>query len=174
MCAVTTAVTALIAAASTAVSMQQQQAQAKAQRQQLEYQAQVAEQEKANTQQRAQAALASGEAEASLLRRQKAKNQGDMAANMAASGFAMDSGSNLSLLGEEAEDAAHATSLLRHETATNAWNLQQQGVDAENRAQLDRMRAAQVGANARYGATQSLLGGLGSMNSIVGSALQRG
>ena len=167
MCAVATAVTALITAASTAVSMQQQQAQAKAQQQQMERQAQMLEQDKANARQKAQAALAAGEANASLLRRDSARKQGDLAASMAAGGFSLDSGSNLSLLGEAAEDSAHKTSLLRHETATDAWNLQNQAVNADNRAQLERMRAAQVGSNARYGMAQSLLGGLGSINSTI-------
>ena len=172
MCAVTTAVTALIAAASTAVAMQQQKAQAQAQQKQMEYQAQMLEQDKANARQKAQAALAAGEAEASLLRRDSARKQGELAAAMSASGFALDSGSNLSLLGEAAEESAHKASLLRHETATNAWNLQQQGLDAENRAQFERMRAAQTGTNVRYGMAQSLLGGLGSMNSLAGRSWQ--
>ena len=161
MCDVITPIIgAVTAIAGTAFDLYGQNASSKAAASTAEYQAKMAEQDRAAALSRAQSALAAGEEEASRQRIQATREQGRQASLLAANGLAIDSGTPLSILADSAEEAAHENTLIRHNAAMNAWQLQQQGQDAQNRAVL--YRASKYDPTAGASAGKSLLSGLKS------------
>jgi|GEM_PF-6166380 hypothetical protein len=159
MCDVITPIVgAATAIAGTALDLYGQKASDRAAAATAEYQATMAEQDRAAALSRAQSELAAGEEEASRQRRQAAKEQGRQASLLAANGLVIDSGTPLSILADAAEEAGHENTRIRHRAAMNAWQLQQQGLDAQNRAIL--LRATKNDPTARARAGKSLLGGL--------------
>lgn len=107
-------------------------------------------------------ALAQGEADAEKQRRQAAREQGERASMLAASGFELDSGSMESLLAEKAEEGAYDNAQIRQNAALDAWK-QQIGMDAARHNQgLLKIRRDAV--NHRDDKKQSLLGGLNSIS----------
>ena len=110
MCEATTLTVAgmALSAVTTGISMaaqsQQAQQQANAQKRAAEYNAQVAANEAATQQELARNEISKGIADRERQQRQAARAMGEMRANMGASGFEMDSGSNESLLAESAQE----------------------------------------------------------------------
>jgi hypothetical protein len=129
------------------------------------YNAQVAENEAATRQQLAQNEIAKGAADRERQQRQAARAMGEMRANMGASGFEMDSGSNLSLLAESAAEHQYDSSVINQNAAMAAWQQQVQGVSALNDKNMYDWQYAN--ASSGRGATNlamagSLLGGIGT------------
>lgn len=164
-----TAVTTIATTAlSTAVGMyaqhEQQKTQEKAATQAAEYNAQVAENEKAQQMQLAQNELAKGAADRSRQQRDAARQLGAMRSDLAASGFEMDSGSALSLLGESAQEAQHDSNIISRNADMAAWQHQVGAVNAGNDGAFARYQKSQ--AKSGRGASMlamggTLLGGIG-------------
>jgi hypothetical protein len=83
-----------------------------------------------------------------------------MAAGMGASGFALDSGSNLGLLGQSAEEIQQAASIVRQNANMAAWNHLAGANRAENEGAFARYSGQQGLANSKLAMTGTLLGGL--------------
>ena len=98
--AVSLALTAVSTAKAMAAPAQQQRQQQNAMNAQAKYQAETLEQEKALKHELAQGELAKGEAERTRQQREAMRRHGEAVAGMGASGLTLDSGTNLSLLGE--------------------------------------------------------------------------
>lgn len=169
MCEPTTLAVAGMAmtAISTGVGMygqyeQQRQAEASA-KASAEYNAQLAANDAANQQQLARNEIAKGVAERERQQRQAARAMGDMRAGMGASGFEMDSGSNLSLLAESAGEHQYDSSAIMSNAEQAAWQRQIGAVNALNDESLAKWQAANAGSgrNGAYlGMAGTLLGGL--------------
>ena len=163
----TAAVSVALAVAGTAMSMysqyEQGKQQAKAATAQAEYNAQVAENEKAQQQQLAQNEIAKGIAERDRHMRNVSRQQGEMASMLAASGFEIDSGSNLSMLGESAEEAQYDANIITQNSHQAAWQ-HQVGVNAADN-QLSLLSAQKSNAKTGtdwLGMGGTLLGGIAS------------
>jgi hypothetical protein len=97
---------------------------------------------------------------------------GQMRADMGASGFEMDSGSNLSLLGESAAEHQYDSAKIMSNAEQASWQHQVAAMNATNQGNLYDWQAA----NAKSGRTASLLamGGtlLGGICSGIGKYAQ--
>jgi hypothetical protein len=143
----------------------QAKAQGQAQKSAAEYNAAVAAREQATQQQLAQSELAKGEADRTRILREGARKQGELRSLMGASGLAMDSGSNLSLLDESAEEIQYDATLAGRNAATAAWDRQVGAARAANDRAWASYQKQQAGNGrgalwARIGGT--LLGDLGN------------
>jgi hypothetical protein len=159
------ALSALGTAVGVVGQMQQAKAQASAQASAAAYNAQVAENQKATQIQLAQAELAKGAAERERVVRTGLRAQGEIRSLMGASGFAMDSASNLDLLAESASEAQYDVNIENQNTAMAAWQRMAGAVSAENDANFARWQGSQANAGssgAWLGAAGTLLGGIGS------------
>lgn len=165
MCSVSVAGMA-ITALSTAVGMigqvqsaNQQQAAAKAA---AEQNAQIAAQEAATQQQLAQNEISKGIADRERQQREAARKMGEMRANMGANGFELDSGSNLSLLAESAQEHQYDSQTIMSNANQAAW----QHLVAANSAQNQQSFYQWQGANSKQDNTLALagtlLGGIGT------------
>lgn len=134
----------------------------KAQREELRHRMLQEEYNKNAAKEQMKVALAQGEAEAEKQRREAAKQQGDRASMLAASGFEIDSGSMESLLAEKAEEAAHDNAQVRHNAALEAWR-QQANIDAADSRQ-GMLKIRRDALSHKDDKTQSLLGGLNSLS----------
>ena len=163
-----TAAAIVVSVASTAVSMyaQQQQAQQQqaAQEKMAAYNAQVAANEAATQEQLARNEISKGIADRERQQRDAARKMGEMRANMGASGFEMDSGSNLSLLAESAQEHQYDSNVIMSNANQAAW----QHLVGANAAGNQQSFAQWQGANAGSGQgatnlamTGTLLGGIG-------------
>lgn len=163
MCGVASQIASIaLTAFSTATRIKAQEADERAQREVLRQKMVQEEYNKNAAREQMKVALAQGEADADKQRREAARKQGEKASMLAASGFAMDSGSAESLLAESAEEAAHENARIRHNAALEAWK-QQTAVDAaSNRQGVLRIRRDAI--SERDDKTQSLLGGLNSIS----------
>ena len=158
-----------VTAISTAVSMyaqnEAQRAQEKSARAAAEYNAQVAENEAATQQQLAKNEISKGIADRERQQRQAARAMGQMRADMGASGFEMDSGSNLSLLMESAGEHQYDSAVITSNAEQAAWQHQVSALNATNQGNLANWQKAN--ASSGRGATNlamagTLLGGIGS------------
>jgi hypothetical protein len=147
--------------------MQQQRAQERAAKDAAEYNAQVAANEMATKRQLAQAEIAKGAAEKDRLVRSGLRNMGAMRSNMAASGFTLDSGTPLSLLGESAQELQYDANVMDQNTAMAVWQHQAGIVGAQNQANFSQYQASQASA----GKTGSLLSAGGTLLSGIGYGL---
>lgn len=165
MCGFGIAVTALSTVVGLVGQYVQYQQQAAAQSAQAEYNAQIAAREAAAHQQLAQNEIAKGAAERSRLIRSGARHLGEMRSQMAASGFELDSGSPLSLLGESAEDIQYDANVVSRNAAMAAWEHQvgaTRAVNDQNWANYQK-RQATGGRTAQWlGLGGTLLGGIGT------------
>ncbi len=161
---------AMIAATviSTAVSMyaqhEGQKAQEKSAKAAAAYNAQIAENEAAVQQQLAQNEISKGVADRERQQRQAARAMGEMRANMGASGFEMDSGSNLSLLAESAAEHQYDSAVIASNAEQAAWQHQVAGLNATNQGNLAdwQYNNASSGRKAAgIGMAGTLLGGIG-------------
>ncbi len=169
MCEPMTIASIAVTAVSTAVGMyaqnQAQKAQAQSARAAAEYNAQVAANEAATQQQLAQNEIRKGVADRERQQRQAARAMGEMRANMGASGFEMDSGSNLSLLAESAQEHQYDSQVIMSNANQAAW----QHLVAASSSGNQRSFAQWQGANANSGSganslamAGTLLGGIGT------------
>lgn len=168
MCEPTTAAMITTTALSTAVGMyaqsQAQRAQEKSARAAAEYNAQVAENEAATQQQLARNEIAKGVADRERQQRQAARAMGEMRAGMGASGFEMDTGSNLSLLAESAAEHQYDSAVIASNAEQAAWQHQVAALNATNQGSLADWQYANAGsgrAAAGLGMAGTLLGGIG-------------
>ena len=124
----TTAVSIAVTAISTAMAMaaqeQQRRMQQNAMNAQAKSQAQALENEKAVKHEQAQNELAKGEVERTRQQREAMRRQGEAVAGMGASGLTLDSGSNLSMLGESMEEAQHDSNIITGNANQAAWRQQ--------------------------------------------------
>ena len=158
-----------VTAISTGVGMYAQQQQAQAQERSAKaaaaYNAQVAENEAATQRQLAQNEISKGIADRERQQRQAARAMGEMRANMGASGFEMDSGSNLSLLAESAQEHQYDADVIMSNANQAAWQHLVAAGGAENQGTYAQWQRANAGSG--RGATSlamagTLLGGIGS------------
>lgn len=162
---------AVIAVVSTAVSIygqhQAQKAQEDAAKSAAEYNAQMAENEAATQQELAKNEIAKGIADKERQQRQAARAMGQMRADMGASGFEMDSGSNVSLLAESAAEHQYDSSVIMSNAEQAAWQHQVAALNATNQKGL----ADWQKANASSGRGAAQIGMAGTLLSGIGSAV---
>ncbi len=163
------AVSIAATAASTAVGMiaqsQAQQAQEKSAKAAATYNAQMAENEAATQQELAKNEISKGIADRERQQRQAARAMGEMRANMGASGFEMDSGSNLSLLAESAAEHQYDSAVITSNSEQAAWQHQVSALSATNQKGLADWQYANASSGrgaAQLGMAGTLLGGIGS------------
>lgn len=170
MCAPAVVPVVMVAAtlASTALTMsaqaQAQAAQERSAKAAAAYNAQVAENEAATQRQLAQNEISKGIADRERQQRQAARAMGEMRANMGASGFEMDSGSNLSLLSESAQEHQYDSEVIMSNANQAAWQHLVAANTAQNQQGFYNWQGSNAGAG--QGATNlamagTLLGGIG-------------
>jgi hypothetical protein len=147
--------------------LQQQRAQEKAAKDAAEYNAQVAANEIQTRRQLAQAEIAKGAAERDRAARSGLRTMGQMRSTMAASGFEIDTGSNLSLLGESAQELQYDANVIDQNTAMSVWQQQAGMTSAQNQADFSRYQASQASA----GKTGSILSAAGTLLGGIGYGL---
>ena len=129
-----------------------------------EYQARAAAGEAESRRNLARAEIEKGAEERGRIIRAGLARQGELAAGLGASGFALDQGSHLSLLGQSAEETQHEASLAGQDAALRAWKHQAGAAGSENEGAFARfqaqVRAAQAEKN-RLGLAGTILGNLG-------------
>ena len=159
----------VVSVATTAVSMyaQQQQAQQQqaAQEKMAAYNAQIAANEAATQEQLARNEISKGIADRERQQRDAARKMGEMRANMGASGFEMDSGSNLSLLAESAQEHQYDSNVIMSNANQAAWQHLVAANSAQNQQGFYNWQGSNAGAG--QGATNlamagTLLGGIGN------------
>jgi len=156
------AVMAVAALASTAVSIYGQQQQAKAQERAAEANAQMAANEAATQQQLAQQEIQKGVADRERQQRQAARQMGQMRADMAASGFEIDTGSNLSLLAESAAEHQYDSAVITSNSEQAAWQHLAGATNATNQQNLFDWQKSNIGPAADVASFGTLLGGIGA------------
>lgn len=158
-----------LSAISTGISMvaqnQQAQQQASAQKAAAEYNAQVAANEAATQQELARNEIAKGIDDRERQQRQAARAMGEMRANMGASGFEMDSGSNASLLAESAQEHQYDSQVIMSNANQAAWQHLVSAGSAQNQQNWANWEGSN--ANSGRGAANlamagTLLGGIGT------------
>lgn len=162
------AVTALSTAMSMYAQSEQQRAAQNAANSQAEYNSQVAARQQATQEQLAQNEVAKGISERDRFLRNASRQQGEMAGMLGASGFAMDSGSSLSLLGESAEEAQYDADIISQNANMAAWQHQVGATSAIN----DQSMFAYQKANAGSGKTASMLGMGGTLLGGIASGMK--
>ena len=129
------------------------------------YNAQMAENQAAVERQQAQNEISKGIADRERQQRQAARAMGDMRANMAASGFEMDSGSNLSLLAESAGEHQYDSAIITSNSEQAAWQHEVAALNATNQGSMYNWQQANASsgrAGAQLGMAGTLLGGIGT------------
>lgn len=130
-------------------------AQAEAEAKQLEY-------DKALKRQMAQDELNKGEAERTRQQRAAMRLHGEAVAGMGASGLTLDSGSNLSLLGESMEEAQYDSNIITENANRAAWQHQVGITGLENQQSMLSARASNASSGPDWlGMGGTLLGGIG-------------
>ena len=157
-----------VTAVSTAVSMYAQHEQQKAQEASIkaegEYNAKMAENEAAVQRDLAKNEISRGMADRERQQRQAARAMGQMRADMGASGFEMDSGSNLSLLAESAGEHQYDSAVITSNAEQAAWQHEVAALNATNQKSLANWQKANAASGrkaAQLGMAGTLLGGMG-------------
>lgn len=156
------AITALSTVAQMAGQAQQQQQQQKAAEASAAYNAQIAANEAAVQQQLAQNEISKGIADRERQQRDAARKMGEMRANMGASGFEMDSGSNLSLLEESAAEHQYDSNVIMSNARQAAWQHQVGATQAQNQQSYSNWQKANAKQDNTLGMVGTLLGGIGT------------
>ncbi|MDL2315711.1 hypothetical protein LJC59_01320 [Desulfovibrio sp. OttesenSCG-928-A18] len=167
MCSVALATTAVATGLSMAgqyVQGQQQVSQAKAS---AAYNAQAAADNAAMQRQAAQNEIKKGIDDRERQQRNAARSMGEMRANMAASGLQIDSGSNLSLLGESATEHQYDSNIIRQNSEQAAWQHLVSATAADN----DRSFALYQGRNAGNNGLGTALGMGGTLLGSIGAGI---
>jgi hypothetical protein len=144
---------------------QSQQAQQKAAQASAAYNAQAAENEAATQERLARNEMAKGIADRERQQRQAARAMGEMRANMGASGFEMDGGSNLSLLAESAAEHQYDSQAIMNNAEQAAWQHMVGRTSALNQQGYAEWQGAQAGSGAGASGLAmagTLLGGVGA------------
>lgn len=161
----------VITAIGTAVSMyaqnQQQRSQEKAAKANAEYNSEMAAQEAATQRQLAQNEVGKGIAERNRHARAASQRQGELASMLGASGFAMDSGSALGMLGESMEEEQYDANIITQNANMAAWQHEAAATSAENRKSMFDYQYANAGS----GRGASMLGMIGTGLGGLGSAM---
>ena len=131
------------------------------------YNSQVAANDAAMQQRLAQNEIAKGVADRERQQRQAARAMGDMRAEMAASGFEIDSGSNLSLLAESAGEHQYDSAVITSNADQAAWQHQVAATNALNQKSLYDWQYA----NAKSGRLGTYLGMGGSLLGGIGKGI---
>ena len=139
---------------------QQQESQARAARAAANYNAQAAANEAETRAGLAMAEMRKGADERNRVIRAGLAKQGEMAGAMGAGGFVLDQGTNLSLLGQSAEEIQHDASIVGQNTAMNAWSHLAGAGRAENDAAFNRYQAANQSGGSKLGLAGTMLGGV--------------
>lgn len=179
MCEPMTVASIAVTAVSTAVGMyaqnKAQRTQAQSARAAAEYNAQVAANEAATQQQLARNEIQKGIADRERQQRQAARAMGEMRANMGASGFEMDSGSNESLLAESAQEHQYDSQVIMSNANQAAWQHLVAANSAGNQQGFAQWQGSQAdsgrGANG-LAMAGTLLGGIGTGIGQYNSYLQ--
>jgi K+-sensing histidine kinase KdpD len=168
MCHPAAAMMAIMVASAAMQAMaqhQQAKAQASAARAAGEYNAKVAANEAATQRSLAQAEIQKGIEERNRVLRAGMAKQGELAAGMGASGFTLDQGTNLSLLGQSAEEIQHDASIVTQSSKMDAWNRLAGATRAENEGIFARFsgenQAKQATAGLGLSMAGTILGGVG-------------
>jgi hypothetical protein len=157
------ALSALGTAVGVVGQMQQAKSQAAAASSAAAWNAQAAENQKATQIQLARAELAKGAADRERIMRAGLRKQGEVRSLMGASGFALDSGSNLDLLAESASEAQYDANISDQNARMAAWQHEASAVSSGNDSSLARWQGTQASASgSMLGAAGTLLGGIGS------------
>lgn len=154
-----------LAAASTALSLisQSQQAQQQAAQQEAmaDYNSQVAANEAATQEQLARNEISKGIADRERQQRAAARSMGEMRSQLAASGFEMDSGSNLDLLAESAAEHQYDSQVINSNAAQAAWQHQVAANSALNNQTFAEWQGSQAdGSLSPLAAGGTILGGI--------------
>ncbi|MDR2488773.1 MAG: hypothetical protein LBD42_04700 [Desulfovibrio sp.] len=156
---------------STAVSMyaqsESQRAQEKSAKAAATFNEQAAANEAATQQELAKNEISKGIAERERQQRQAARAMGQMRADMGASGFTMDSGSNLSLLAESAAEHQYDSAVISSNAEQAAWQHQVGALNATNQGNL----ASWQYANAASGRGASNLAMAGTLLSGISKGI---
>lgn len=168
MCSLTIAGIA-VSAVSTGLQMlgqsSQQKAQERAAQASAQYNIQVSEQEAETQRQLARNELAKGAADRERQQREAQRQLGKMRASMAASGFQLDSGTNLSLLAESAAEHQYDSEVISSNAEQAAWQRQMAGLNATNQGNLYQWQSNNANSNrgaSWLGMGGTLLGGIGA------------
>lgn len=169
MCEPMTVASIAVTAVSTAVGMyaqnQAQRTQAQSARAAAEYNAQVAANEAATQQQLARNEIQKGVADRERQQRQAARAMGEMRANMGASGFEMDSGSNESLLAESAQEHQYDSRIIMSNANQAAWQHLVGATAATNQQTFADWQGKNAGSDSganKLAMAGTLLGGIGT------------
>lgn len=169
MCEPVTIATLAVTAVSTAVGMyaqnQQQKAQSKAANQAATAQMQAAENDRAAQMQLAQNENAKTAAELDRHRRMAVREMGSMRSALGASGIEIDSGTNLSMLGENAQELQYDANIIAQNGAMNAHQYLVGATAAENDYAFAKYQKSQAGSDSNaslLGMGGTLLGGIAS------------
>lgn len=161
--AVSLALTAVSTAMAMAAQAQQQRQQQNAMNAQAKYQAETLEQEKALKHELAQGELAKGEAERTRQQREAMRRHGEAVAGMGASGLTLDSGTNLSLLGESMEEAQYDSNIITENANRAAWQHQVGITNLDNQQSMISAQAKNASTGTDWlGMGGTLLGGIGA------------
>ena len=148
-------------AASTAVQAKAQYEQGKAAQAAANFNAQVASNEAETQRNLAQMEIQKGSEERNRLIRAGLAKQGELAGGMGASGFTLDSGSNLSLLGQSAEEIQHDASITTQNANMAAWNRLAGANKADNEAAFSLFQGKTARDQSKLAMTGTILGGIG-------------
>jgi hypothetical protein len=149
-------------ALSTVSQVRQQKAQAQAAQKAADYNSQVAANEAATRQQLAQLEIEKAAEQRDRVNRAGLAHQGELRAAMGGSGFTLDSGTNLSLLGQSAEEIGQDMSKVSQEGATAAWQHLAAITGLNNQAAYGQWEAANAKSQSKMAQTGTILGGLAS------------
>ena len=163
--AVGMAVTAVATGVQMHAQNQAQKSQAASAKAAAERNAQMAENQAASHREQARNEIAKGIADRERQQRHAARAMGEQRANMGASGFEMDSGSNLSLLAESAAEHQYDSAVITSNAEQAAWQHEVAAMNATNQGSMYNWQAAN--ANSGRGAANlamagTLLGGIGT------------
>jgi len=127
--------------------------------------AQMAENQAATHREQARNEIAKGIADRERQQRHAARAMGEQRANMGASGFEMDSGSNLSLLAESAGEHQYDSAVITSNAEQAAWQHEVAAMNAVNQGSMFNWQAANANSGrgaANMGMFGTLLGGIGT------------
>lgn len=147
---------------STAAAAYGQYQQSQAQKQSAAYNAQAAANEAATQQQLAQNEIAKGAAERNRHLRAGARQMGELRSGMAAGGFELNSGTNLSLLDEGAQEIGYDANVISNNAAMSAWSHLNAANNANNQSQLYTYQRDNAGKGSLLGIGGTILGGVAS------------
>ena len=150
-------------AVGTLVSAQQQQQQGKALAQQAQYRAQVAQNNQVLAERAAQDALQRGGVEEARSRMETARLAGRQRAALAASGQVVGEGSALSIITDTKGLGELDAQTVRSNAEREALGFRIKGMDFEAESALSMASGRQSLADARFGATGTLLSGAGTV-----------